>query len=114
MIKKENLSDRVVQFVLNLSIDEFQNISVARIAKIFNVNRSYLSRKFKLDKDFTLCEFIIREKLARSANMLRENKDMTIRELSSKLGFNNTNYFISVFKRFFGTPPGKYRSFIKR
>lgn len=113
-MKKSNLSDQVVEFVLNCSLDEFQNLTVSKIAATFSVNRCYLSRKFKGDKDFTLCEFLIREKLNRSVGLLRENNDMTIRELSQKLGFSNTNYFIQIFKNYYGAPPGRYREYIRR
>lgn len=113
-MKKSNLSDQVVEFVLNCSLDEFPNITVSKIAETFRVNRCYLSRKFKSDKNFTLCEFLIREKLNRSVSLLKENHDMTIRELSQKLGFSNTNYFIQIFKSYYGAPPGRYREFIKR
>ncbi|MGE5342552.1 MAG: helix-turn-helix domain-containing protein [Candidatus Omnitrophota bacterium] len=111
-MKKNSLSDRVVEYVLNCSNNEFQNLTVAKIAAFFQVNRCYLSRKFKVDKDFTLCEFIIREKLSRSVGVLQEDRDITIRELSTKMGFANTNYFIKIFKRFYGTPPGRYREYI--
>lgn len=112
-LKKANLSDRVVEFVLNCPSDEFQNLTVTKIASTFNVNRCYLSRKFRNDKDFTLCDFLIREKLSRSVGVLRQDSDITIRELSSRMGFSNTNYFIQIFKSYYGTPPGRYREYIK-
>lgn len=113
-MRKDSLSDRVVEFVLNCPNDEFQNLTVTKIASEFRVNRCYLSRKFKSDKDFTLCEFLIREKLSRSVGFLRQDKNITIRELSAKMGFSNTNYFIQIFKNYYGTPPGRYREYISR
>jgi len=113
-MKKGNLSDRVVEYVLNCSIDDFQSLTVTGLAEKFNVNRCYLSRKFKEDKEFTLCDFIIREKLSRCVNLLRDNCDMTIRELALKLGFSNTTYFIQIFKNYYGAPPGRYRDYIRR
>lgn len=113
-MKKETLSDRVVKFVLNCPLDEFQNLTVTKIANTFNVNRSYLSRRFKQDKEFTLCEFLARERLSRSVGLLRSDSDMTISELADKMGFSNVNYFIQVFKRYYGTPPGRYREYISK
>ena len=113
-MKKNNLSDRVVEFVLNCSVDEFQDLTVAKIAAAFHVNRCYLSRRFKHDKDFTLCEFLIREKLSRSVGLLRKDGDLTISELSRKMGFSNSNYFIQIFRNYYGAPPGKYREYINK
>jgi two-component system response regulator YesN len=112
--KKKNLSDRVVEFVLNCSVDDFKNLTVTKIASTFHVNRCYLSRKFKSDKAFTLCEFLTREKLSRSVVLLRENDQISIRDLSSKMGFSNTNYFIQIFKNYYGAPPGRYREYISK
>jgi two-component system, response regulator YesN len=113
-MKKNKLSDRVIEFVLNCPNDDFQTLSVTKIASTFHVNRCYLSRRFKSDKDFTMCEFLTRERLSRSVGLLRENKKIKIRELSAKMGFANTNYFIQVFRNYYGAPPGKYREFISR
>lgn len=111
-MKKSNISDRVVEYVINRSTKEFQNLTVSELARIFGVNRCYLSRKFKGDKDFTLCEFLAREKLFRAVGILKENNRLTIKELSEKLGFANSNYFIRIFKRHFGTSPGRYREWV--
>lgn len=108
-MKKSNISDRVVEYVLNCSDEAFQNLTVSGLARIFEVNRCYLSRKFKSDKEFTLCEFLVREKLFRSVGILKKDAKLTIRELSEKMGFSNSNYFIRIFKRHFGTSPGRYR-----
>lgn len=113
-MKKNNLSDRVLEFVLNCSHDEFQNLNVTKIAAVFQVNRCYLSRKFKHDKDFTLCEFLLREKLSRSVGLLRENNDLTIKEISVRMGFSNPNYFIQIFRNYYGAPPGRYREYISK
>jgi len=112
--KRKNLSDRVVEFVLNCSLDDFKNLTVTKIASTFHVNRCYLSRKFKSDKTFTLCEFLIREKLSRSVVVLRENDRITIQDLSIKMGFSNPNYFIQIFKNYYGAPPGRYRDYISK
>ncbi len=112
-MRKNSLSDRVVEYVLNCTNDDFQDLTVTNIASQFHVNRCYLSRKFKSDKDFSLCEFIMREKLSRSVGVLRQNSSITIRELSTKMGFSNPNYFIQIFKNYYGTPPGKYREYIR-
>jgi AraC-like DNA-binding protein len=113
-MRKHTISDRVVEFVLNCSIDQFQNLTVSKLAKIFNVHRCYLSRKFKNDKEFTICEFLVREKLFRAVDLLKSDDELTIRELSEKMGFSNSNYFIRIFRRHFGISPGQYREYINR
>jgi AraC-like DNA-binding protein len=46
--------------------------------------------------------------------LLRENERITIQDLSIKMGFSNTNYFIQIFKNYYGAPPGRYRDYISK
>lgn len=113
-MKKGTLSDRVIEYILHSSLEELREVTVYRLAQIFRVNRCYLARRFKGDKDFTLCEFLVREKLFRAAAILKESDRVTINELSELIGFSNANYFIRIFKEYFGTSPGRYRECLRR
>lgn len=113
-MKKTSISDRVIEYILNCSLEELQNVTVYRLAQVFGVNRCYLARKFKSDKDFTLCEYLVREKLFRAVTILKEDDEITIKEITELIGFSNANYFIRIFKEHFGTSPGRYREFIRK
>ena len=38
-----------------------------------------------------------------------EEKELTVKEVGAKIGFYSYNYFIHIFKEFYGTTPGRYR-----
>ena len=75
------------------------------------MDRSRLAREFKSGKNFTLCQFIRREKMVRAAILLREAADLTVAELSENLGFCSAEYFREIFKRYFGVAPSKYKQY---
>jgi len=110
---KENISEMVVEYILLQSNEELSNLTVKNIARTFNMNPSYLSRKFLKDKKFSLGFHILRMKVFRAASLLREDKSITIMELARRMGFCTTGYFIHVFKKFFGTSPGKFKDIIR-
>jgi two-component system response regulator YesN len=112
-MKKQNLADSVVEFVLLQNDEELAALTVKRIANHFDVNPSYLSRRFMMDKKISLGDLILRVKIFRSTLILRENKDLTINEVARKMGFCTPGYFINVFKKYFGTSPGKYRECVR-
>jgi len=112
-MKKQNLADSVVEFVLLQNDEELAALTVKRIANQFDVNPSYLSRRFMMDKKISLGDLILRVKIFRSTLILRENKDLTINEVARKMGFCTPGYFINVFKKYFGTSPGKYRECVR-
>lgn len=107
----EILSEQVVELVMTCSDEELMGLTVSSIARRFNVDRSYLSREFKSGKNFTLCQFIQGEKMARAAMLLKDNTDLTVMKLSENLGFCSAEYFREVFKRYFGVVPSKYRKY---
>jgi AraC-like DNA-binding protein len=113
---KDNcLSDRAVEFVLTREISEMADLTVKNIARAFDVNPSYLSRRFLLDKKVPLGEHIMQMKIYRSALLLimNDSKELTVKQLAQNLGFCTTSYFIHAFRKLFGIGPGRYRDCIK-
>ena len=83
-------------------------IKIDQLAKNLDVSTSYLSRIFKQQTGETLNMFITKEKIIR-ARVLLENTDLTLAEISYKLGFSSQSYFTYVFRKYVGTTPGNYR-----
>lgn len=113
-IKRDFLCNLAMEFVLTRKIEELGELTVAGIAQELNVSRSYLSRAFKKERDFSLGKYLLREKMMRAATLLSGESQMTIKELSRKMGFLDADYFAYVFKKYFGISPGRYRESKKR
>ncbi len=111
-MKGIDLSDRVVEYVLSMKVDELANLTVESIAFTMKVNRSHLSRTFKAEKDFTLEGFLFKIKIIQAATLLKDNMQLTIKDVSKKIGFSRCDYFIRIFKKYFGTTPAKYRQLV--
>lgn len=104
----------VVEFILTRDITDFESLNVNSIAQEFNINRSYLSQRFKRDIKYSLHEYILMIKILRSLTLL-EMKDnrITIDDLSKKMGFSGSDYFRRVFKQKMGITPGRYKKLYK-
>jgi two-component system response regulator YesN len=107
-MKKENLSDRAAEYVVSRKDEELATIKVKTIAIALGVNSSYLSRKFRNDKDMTLNDFITGIKMQRSARLLSKRKKTSIVDLAEKTGFSRSDYFVILFKDHFGIHPRKF------
>lgn len=83
------------------------DISLSSLAKQFFVSKSYLSRRFKAHFGIGLNEYIRSVRIKKAADMLADS-DMKITEIATKCGFNDSNYFSSVFKKEKGVTPHKY------
>lgn len=113
-MKSNSASDRVVEYVLTRSLEELAILTVEQIATHFRINRSHLSRSFKSEKSFTIEEFIFKIKIIRSAGLLKDDGDLTIKDIAQKMGFCRCDYFIRIFKLYFGTTPAKYRELLRQ
>jgi two-component system response regulator YesN len=109
-----DLSDRVIEFVLKCTDEELGALSVTKLARKFAVSESFLSRKFRHSKPCTIGKYIFRERMFRAASLLRENKHATLKSLSETIGFYDYEYFVRVFKKFYGVLPSQYRNCKKK
>ncbi|MDM8143830.1 helix-turn-helix transcriptional regulator, partial [Megamonas hypermegale] len=53
-------------------------------------------------------QYVIQQRIKEAQNLLLST-DLTITEIAFHCGYNNSNYFQSVFNNIVGMPPGKYR-----
>ncbi len=84
-----------------------KNISLKTLAKQFAVNESHLSKKFKSVSGTGITEYIAYVRIMNAEILLKQNK-YTISEIAYMCGFNDSNYFSTVFKRIKGLSPLKY------
>jgi AraC-like DNA-binding protein len=108
-MKKKRLSERAADVITRCNPVEFASLSVTIIAKKLGVTIPHLSRAFKNDRGYTLKEYLVRGKIARSQFLLLNNRKLKVKEAAALLHFCSTDYFIKVFRRYIGMPPGKYR-----
>lgn len=108
------ISESVIEYILTCDIGELESLTVNSIARKFCKNRSYLSQRFKVDKEYSLHDYIVLIKIFRSLSLLERDEAMTVEKLARQMGFSSADYFTRVFKRFIGTTPGKYKSFCKQ
>ncbi len=113
-VEKETLSDRVIKFITTRDDKDFVALSVSSLAQKFKMDRFKLSRTFKAEKNMTLEFCLMQEKMLRCAFILMLNRDITVKEVSKLMGFCTCDYFIQVFKKYFGLVPGRYKEYKTR
>jgi len=94
---------------MSASDKEFANLSVTTLAYSFKINRCKSSRQFKQQTDMTVEEFLFKEKMAREVLLLKTAEEITVKEVSERIGFCTSDYFIRKFRKFFGIAPGRYK-----
>lgn len=100
---------------LPVQIDEFitehftDDIDVNRVCKEFQIGKTYLYEIAKQNYGIGVAEHIRNLRLNKAKRLLTEYPEMRISEIASECGFNDYNYFITVFKRILGQSPKQFR-----
>ncbi|MGD2084767.1 MAG: AraC family transcriptional regulator [Candidatus Aminicenantes bacterium] len=108
-MRRDDLVDCVIQFVLKCTDEELGVLSVTKLAREFSISESFLSRQFKRSKHFTIGKYIFRERMFRAALLLQKSKYATLKSLAETIGFYDYDYFVRMFKQFYGVSPSQYR-----
>lgn len=104
-----NRSQNVVQKVKNYIDDHYENpeLSVAKMAEIFQTNVSYLSRNFKKQVGENILDYLHKTRIEQVKKLLAT--PLTLTQIAEKTGYYNSLAMIRVFKRYQGETPGRYR-----
>jgi len=78
---------------------------VSELASEIGMSRSNLLRKIKKLTQVSASQFIRQVRLQKSTEMLKQTS-LTVSEISYKVGFGSTSYFIKCFREEYGYPPG--------
>ena len=111
-MKSKNLTENVFRYVLQVPEQDFAHLTIKMLADRFDVSRGHISRTFRIECKMTLATFIHRQKLLRAEHWLLEDRSLTVKDLSSRMGYADYKYFISRFKEHWGESPGRYRKLI--
>ncbi len=103
--KQENMQ-LILKYIQQNIFDE---IRIDDLANYAHLSVSYFVKLFKNQIGISPHEYVLREKIEASKNMLMTSKQNVI-EIAYALGFSSSQYFSTVFKRFTGISPSEYRN----
>ncbi len=87
-------------------------LSVQEIADALGLNRSYLYRIFE-EKTGKSIQGYIRELRLKRAKLLLTHSTQTVGEVARSCGFDNSSYFTTAYKRYYGHSPLQDRTHAK-
>ena len=84
-----------------------EDFSLKKLSEKYAMSESHFSRTFKQYTGLGVTKYIKLTRL-RKAEKLLESGEYSVSQAAMECGFNNSNYFISEFKKYKGTTPLKY------
>lgn len=86
-----------------------KDIKVQDLADAVNVHPNYLHRIFKQVMNESIIEYLTKLRV-RQAKVLLRDTNLSIIEITHKVGMNSSQYFSQVFKKYVGCTPRDYRN----
>ncbi|PKG25267.1 response regulator [Niallia nealsonii] len=104
--KIPNLIDKAKRYMTQ----NFQtpSLSLDDAASHINVSNSYFSIIFKQETGYTFVDYLTLLRMEKAKYLLKASSYRTY-EISELVGYNNSTYFSTLFKRQFGCSPSEYR-----
>lgn len=106
----DNIVFSIKEFLLN-NLDK--NFTLKELATKFNYSKSYLHTKFKIKTGYPVLVFFKLKKVQKACEFLSYT-DLSIKEISYKVGFEDPLYFSRTFKNFMGKSPRNYKNSQRR
>jgi YesN/AraC family two-component response regulator len=113
MTKPQKLCEEIVHLIIKSDHTILKDLTCGKLASMFDVNRSYLSRIFKACQGEYLNKYINRLKMVKIALFMFEKPHLKVRQIAWYFGWERPDHFIISFKKFFGFTPGKFLKCIR-
>ncbi|MBF9016586.1 MULTISPECIES: AraC family transcriptional regulator [unclassified Oceanispirochaeta] len=107
-VQKNKLSATLINTKKYIEDHLNENLSGKEIAMAVNMSQSYLINVFKKETGLSLNDYICKMRMTR-AKVLLSTTDDPITDIAYDVGFNDSNYFSTVFRKAVGHTPSTYR-----
>jgi AraC family transcriptional regulator len=86
-----------------------EEVPVERLAELVELSPFHFSRVFKESTGMSPLQFVVRERITRAQQLIRETSRSLI-EIALDVGYTSPSHFAQVFRRVIGVTPTEFRS----
>jgi AraC-like DNA-binding protein len=105
-MQKEDPLDRSISF---MKANIHKQLSVEEIARQFHYSPSHYTALFKKKMGLSPIEYFIRMKIHYACQLLSQ-RELIIKEIADKIGYDDPYYFSRIFKKVTGKSPEQYKN----
>lgn len=103
--KDDEVSELMIQYIEE---HYHKDVSLEDAATYLNISAGYFCTIFKKLTGTNFKNYLNQYRVVKAKEILTENPNEKIKELTLRLGYNNVNSFIRMFKKYEGISPGEY------
>ncbi|GIP12053.1 AraC family transcriptional regulator [Paenibacillus macerans] len=101
---------RIVKQMIHYMSSQYAHpVSIEQMCSSLGYNRAYLSRIFKKATGLTPVTYLLKLRIDKSRQLLRERPELSIEQIAASVGLTDPLYFSRQFRRFHHESPSEYR-----
>lgn len=104
--RQKDLPVQIDEYILNHYTED---IDTSILCEHFQIGKTTLYEIAKQSYGIGIAEYIRSLRIEKAKSFLTNHSEMRISDIASACGFNDYNYFITVFKRIVGISPNQFR-----
>lgn len=104
---KKNTSEHLAKAIRFINAHYAEDINLDSLAQEVFVSTYYLSHLFRREMGVTFSDYLAKVRVEKAKALLMEG--VSVESTSERVGYNDSNYFIKIFKKYVGVTPAKYR-----
>ena len=101
-------TDSYIDHALDYIHGNYNHMKISDLSAFIGIDRSYLSNIFHKRVGVSPQRYLIGVRMRKSVELL-QNTDYSIKEIASKVGYDDALTFSKMFKSFYGVSPTSYR-----
>ena len=108
--KKTSLNKQYSDTMLEFIQQNYNNpdIALVSLAEYMNMSQAYVSKLFKRLTNYNFKEYLTKIRIEKGTELLINNPDMSIKEISNLVGYNNPEPFTKAFIQIHNVSPSDY------
>lgn len=85
------------------------DLNVNMLADILGISTAYFGKLFKEYAGCSMVEYLKKVRMEKAYQMLLEHPGKSVAQIAREAGFGNPAYFTTLFKKFYGISPSKFK-----
>lgn len=111
--EEEAYSVEIVRKIADrLCRDCAQKVSLSQLAKEYHINEAYLSYVFKKEMGLSLTNYLLQIRMEEACRLLAQEREK-LRTVARRVGYEDYQYFVRVFKKSLNVTPSEYQARIR-
>jgi two-component system, response regulator YesN len=107
--RKKNQSESIVAKAVSYMNEYYKkDISLDDVSREVNINPYYFSKRFKEETGVNFIDYLTGIRIKKAKELL-EDPNLSIKEICTRAGYSDPNYFSRIFKKIENVTPSEYR-----